>query len=275
MIDKASILIVDDEIQIVNALKRVIQLMNHEILTATGPEEAMRIMVDLKPDIVICDYNMPNINGIDVLKYAKKVIPNAARVLMTGYSDVSIAISAINEGSIFYYISKPWKNDDITSMIQRVLEMKHSQKEQSSQDQSSLGRIMNDNREYLTKVVDKLKIFDKMVEPNDLKFPILDDENIILVNSADILYLTAAGGDVLVFTVSGKYKSHDSLNSWNEKLSKSKFFRCHRSYIVNINKIEIISPWFNGTYNLKLTQCKENIPVSRENMKALRNILGI
>lgn len=268
--DKAAILIVDDEIQIVNALKRVIQFMNHEILTATDPVDAMRIMDNTQPDIVICDYNMPNINGIDVLKYAKEVIPNAARVLMTGHSDVSIAISAINEGSVFYYISKPWKNDDVTSMIQKVLENKHSQTEQSS-----LGRIMNDNREYLTKVVDKLRIFDKMVEPNDLKLPILDDENIILVNSADILFLTATGGDVLVFTVSGKYKSHDSLNSWNEKLGKSKFFRCHRSYIVNINKIEMISPWFNGTYNLKLTDCKENIPVSRENMKVLRNILGI
>ncbi len=270
MSDKDVILIVDDEIQIINALRRVIKLMDHDVITATDPEDAMRIIDHSKPDIVICDYNMPKFSGVDVLKYAKDVIPNAARVLMTGHSDINIAISAINEGSIFYYIAKPWKNEDVTAMIKHALEKKHSQK-----DGSSLQHIIKDNREYLSKVVDKLQFFDRILEHNDSKFPILDDEDIIMVNSSDILFLTAMEGDVHVITVGGRYKSHDSLNAWSEKLGKSNFFRCHRSYIVNIDKIEKISPWFNGSYNLALTDCKESIPVSRENMKALRNILGI
>lgn len=270
MNDKDIILLVDDEIQIVNALKRVIQDMDLNILTATDPEEAMRIIDHSKPDIVICDYNMPGINGIDVLKYAKTAVPDAVRVLMTGHYDVNIAISAINEGSVYYYISKPWKNEEVMSMVRHALEKKHSQSERSS-----LRHIIKDNREYLSEVVDKLKLFDRMLEGNDSKFPIIDDENIIMINGSDILYLTAEEGDVIVHTVGGRYKSHDSLNAWSEKLGRGNFFRCHRSYIVNIDKIKRIIPWFNGSYNLVLADCKENIPVSRENMKALRNILGI
>jgi two-component system response regulator LytT len=270
MKERDMILLVDDEVRIVNALKRVIQTMDIDVLTATDPEEAMRIIDHSKPDVVICDYNMPKFNGIHVLKYAKGIVPNAARVLMTGLNDVNIAISAINEGSVFYYITKPWKNEDVISMIRNALEKKRTRKERSS-----LQHILRDNSEYLTQMTDKLKLFHKMLEHNDSKFPIYDDEDIIMVNSSDILYLTAMEGDVFVITADGKYKSHDSLNTWSEKLGKSNFFRCHRSYIVNIDKIEKISPWFNGSYNLVLTDCKESIPVSRENMKVLRSMLGI
>ena len=121
MSGEITILIVDDEIQIIRALKRALHSTGYEILEATGPEAAMNILDNTRPDIIICDYNMPGMCGIDVLKYAKKVLPNTFRVLMTGYSDLSIAVAAINEGSIYYYIAKPWKNDELTSMLQNII----------------------------------------------------------------------------------------------------------------------------------------------------------
>jgi DNA-binding LytR/AlgR family response regulator len=270
MSERIVILIVDDELHIIRAMQRTLRNLGYEILASTNPKDAMNILENAKPDIIICDYNMPDMNGIDVLKYAKKVLPDSFRVLMTGYTDVNIAIAAINEGSIFYYITKPWKNDELTTMLQNIADQKQHQKAQSS-----LIHILKDNGRYLSEVVDKIKAIDKVPEYDDQKIPLLEDDTIVLINSTDILYLSAMEGDVIIFTVNGKYKSHESLNSWGDKLGKSSFFRCHRSYIVNTKKIEKISPWFNGAYTLKLKDCKDSIPVSRENMKYLRSMFGI
>ncbi len=270
MSDKTAILIVDDEAHIINALKRVFHKMNYEILSTTAPEEAINIMDDTKLDIVICDYNMPNINGIDVLKHAKNVSPDAVRILMTGHSDVNTAISAINEGSVFYYISKPWKNEEVISVIHNALRKKRSRNEQND-----LFRYINESQNYLAEMSNKLKSLDRKDEYKNIKVPVLEDENILLIDSEDILYLTANEGDVLIFTKNGEYRSRESLNIWSEKFSDKRFFRCHRSYLVNLDKIEKISPWFNGSYNIKFKNSKDNIPVSRSNMKGLKDLLGI
>lgn len=124
MNDTTVVLIVDDEIHIINALKRVFRRMDCEVLSTTDPEDAISIINHSKYDIVICDYNMPGINGIEVLRHSRQVMPYAARVLMTGHSDINIAISAINEGSIFYYITKPWTTEQLSTMMQRAKESK-------------------------------------------------------------------------------------------------------------------------------------------------------
>lgn len=254
MSDKMVILIVDDEIQIINALKRIFRKMDYEILAATMPEDAIHVINNKKLDIIICDYNMPNINGIDVLKHAKKVLPDVVRILMTGYCDVNIAISAINEGSVFYYISKPWKNEEVISVIQNALGALEKKRRQN--DQNDLYRYINESQNYLAEVSNKLKSMDKKDEFKNLKVSVIEDENILLINSEDILYLAADEGDVLIFANGGEYRSHESLNIWSEKLDKNKFFRCHRSCLINLEKIEKITPWFNGTYNIKLKNCK-------------------
>lgn len=269
MSNRIIILIVDDEIQIINSLKRVFYKSNYEILASTKPEEAMNIMDNSKFDIIICDYNMPDINGIEILEYAKKVIPDAIRILMTGYCDVNIAVSAINEGSVFYYISKPWKNEEVISVIHDAIEKKRRRN-----SQNDLYRIINESQNYLTEVTNKLNSIDKKDENKNIKVSVIEDDNILLINSKDILYLTANEGDIFIFTKNGYYRSHDSLNIWSKKLGEG-FFRCHRSYLVNLEKIEKISPWFSGTYNIKLKNCKDNIPVSRGKIKALKDLLGI
>lgn len=265
MSEKPVILLVDDEIHVVNALKRTFNRMDCEVLSATDPEDAISLINHSRFDIVISDYCMPGINGIDVLRHSREVLPHAARALMTGYSDINIAISAINEGSIFYFITKPWTTDELTSMMERAMEYKQKENRQADMSQASY-----DCSGYLSERIDRLRI-----EYDNTKVPVEDGEDIYLIYKRDILYITAAAGEVLVTTLQGTYRSRESLNSWIKKLDSGDFFRCHRSYIVNIEKIEKISPWFNGAYNLKLKYCRDIIPVSRENMKTLKDIFGI
>lgn len=267
---RMKILIIDDEINIINALKRVLIKFDYEIISTTNPEEGFEIIDSLDLDMVICDYNMPNINGIDLLKYSKEVRPGAIRILITGYYDADIAISAINEGNVFHYISKPWKNEEVIAIIQDGLK-----KRQEEVDQSNIYKYVNESYTYLSQMANIIEKSTKNKSDSASKFPVFEDETIVLINSKDILYMTSQEGNVFVYTDKGKYSSNDSLSTWESKLDSEKFFRSHRSYIVNIEKIEKISPWFNGSYNLKLANCKDNIPVSRSNAKVLKDIFGI
>ncbi len=279
---KGKILIVDDELRVINALKRVFDKNKYEIFSTTIPEDALNILNNNTVDIIICDHNMPNMSGIDVLKSAKDISPDAIRILITGYSDVNIAVSAINEGSIYYFFSKPWKNEEIIAVVEKAVIYKREQERKVS-----LYEVLNDSKEHLVEVAKQLKFVGNIVEgpvqeKKEVtqekiirKFPVKEDENIVLINPIEILYLMAINGDVFVITEMGKYKSSDSLNWWEKNLVRNNFFRCHRSYIINIDRIEKIIPWFNGAYNIKLKNVKENIPVSRGAMKKLKELLGL
>lgn len=261
---KAKILIIDDELKVINALKRIFDKKKYEILFTTKPEDAINILTN-DIDIIICDHSMPNISGIEVLQYAKKVIPNTIRILITGYSDLNIAISAINEGNIYYFLSKPWKNQEVIDVIEKALIYK------SEQDQKTLlYQVLNDNSEHLLQLTKELE---SNKRKNTKKFSVREDENIVLIDTDEILYLSAMEGNVFIVTETGKYKSSESLTWWEKSLEDSYFFRTHRSCIVNLNKIEKITPWFNGAYNIKLKNSKDNIPVSRGAMKELKVLL--
>ncbi|MCM1567311.1 MAG: LytTR family transcriptional regulator DNA-binding domain-containing protein [Dehalobacter sp.] len=243
----ARILLVDDEPMVLNALKRILHSRGYELFAATTSEEALDFLQKSAIDVIICDQNMPGMLGIDLLKRSREEYPDAVRILITGSSDVNVAISAINEGSIYYYLAKPWKNEEVISVVEKALA---------------------DKPEHFYPV-------ERKMEQEIKKIPVWEDDTIILINLSEVIYLTAAEGDVVVITEKGRYQSPDSLNSWEKKLGSGSFFRCHRSYIVNINKIEKISPWFNSAYNLKLKDTKETIPVSRNSTKKLKNLFGL
>ena len=105
------------------------------------------------------------------------------------------------------------------------------------------------------------------------KIAVLVDERIILLTYADIVYLESSEGKCTIETVDRKYKVSETLIVLEKKLSNTKFLRVHRSYIVNIDYIVEIEPWFNSTYNL-IMKNGSKVPVSRTYVKGLKQILG-
>lgn len=122
MNEKHTILIVDDDIQVLRSLKRILCSEQYCILSTVQPEEAIEILQQNKVDVMVSDQRMPNISGLELLKHARNISPSTVRILMTGYSDIEIVISSINDGNIFYYISKPWDNEDFKAVIKRAVE---------------------------------------------------------------------------------------------------------------------------------------------------------
>lgn len=107
------------------------------------------------------------------------------------------------------------------------------------------------------------------------KVPVWKENAIILLDPSDILYITMNKKKVAVHTREGWYESGSTLDELEQLLSFRGFFRSHKSFIVNMNHVEKIIPWYNSTYLMKLKADAEQIPVSRSYIKRLRELLSI
>lgn len=117
------VLIVDDEEMVITSVKAFLNLeTDYDIKGFTDPEEAARYLETHPADVVVSDYLMPKMNGIQLLAKAKQLQPEAARVLLTGHADKQSAIQAINEVGLFQYLEKPWDNAQLLLVIQSAIE---------------------------------------------------------------------------------------------------------------------------------------------------------
>ena len=117
------IVLVDDEEMVVTSIKSFLELeTNHEVVAFTSAKIALEFMKENEVDLVVSDYLMPDIDGIEFLSQAKDLHPKATRILLIGYADKENAIKAINRVGLYQYIEKPWDNDDLKLVIQNGLE---------------------------------------------------------------------------------------------------------------------------------------------------------
>ncbi len=116
------ILYVDDEVGNLNYFKSAFR-REYNVLTAESGDQALQILKeDQDIPIILTDQRMPKMSGVTFLMQSINLIPDAIRVLVTGYSDMETVINAINHGHIYYFINKPWSYDEMSIVIQRALD---------------------------------------------------------------------------------------------------------------------------------------------------------
>src|SRR5829696_6291251 len=102
--EKPTLLLVDDEANILSALRRLFRPNGYRVLTAGGGEEGLAVLARESVDLVISDMRMPNMDGSQFLAKVRAGWPDVLRVLLTGFADVNSTIEAINQGEIYRYI---------------------------------------------------------------------------------------------------------------------------------------------------------------------------
>jgi response regulator RpfG family c-di-GMP phosphodiesterase len=112
-----AILVVDDDVRVVSALQRSLY-RDYRIEIAAGPSDALDAIVQTSYAVVVSDLQMPVMNGIELLATVKEISPDTVRVLLTGKADLDAAIGAVNEGSIFRFLTKPCPTD----LLKRTLD---------------------------------------------------------------------------------------------------------------------------------------------------------
>ena len=117
------LLIVDDEEMVLTSLRSFLMLeTEYEVLTFSSSTEALEAAKSQTIDLVVSDYLMPEMTGIELLLGIKKLQPYATRILLTGYADKENAIKAINEVGLYQYVEKSWDNNDLKLVIENGLE---------------------------------------------------------------------------------------------------------------------------------------------------------
>ena len=120
---KPTVLLVDDEEMILTSIRTLLMLeADYEVECFTNPMEAAKYLEDHVVDLTLSDYLMPGMTGIQFLAEAKRMQPEAARVLLTGHADKASAIQAINQVGLFQYLEKPWDNAQLLLVIQQGVE---------------------------------------------------------------------------------------------------------------------------------------------------------
>ncbi|MFH1398066.1 MAG: response regulator [Candidatus Omnitrophota bacterium] len=149
--DKHTILLVDDEKNILNSISRLLQDDSREIITAENSREALEKLKSIGGvDLVISDNRLPDFSGIDFLIKVRQLYPNTIRVLITGYPDVESVIHAINKGQVYRFITKPWDNEEIKVIVKQALDFYDVLK-----DNRSLLKIARQQADLLKSVKQK------------------------------------------------------------------------------------------------------------------------
>lgn len=158
------ILIVDDEEDVLNALRLTLERAKQfksEISIANSGEAALKEIGKKGFDLVMSDYKMPGMNGVELLAEVKEKHPDTVRMLITGYTDINIAKEAINKAKVYNYIEKPWDNEDVRLTIYEALKRKS---ERECKDVAKVDKV-NDALTLINEFQEKLLLSVHSGEP--------------------------------------------------------------------------------------------------------------
>jgi signal transduction histidine kinase len=136
------LLILDDEENILKSIQRIFMGDSFEIAATSDPQEAFKILAKEKIKVVLSDYRMPTITGVQFLKHVKEQYPDTVRILFTGYADVSTAEEAINISHVYRFVNKPWNVGELKGVIYQAMQ-------------------------YYDLVVENRKLFESTIEKNE------------------------------------------------------------------------------------------------------------
>lgn len=143
---KIKVLYVDDEVNNLQAFKATFR-RDYKIFLAESAQEAREILVEQEVDIIITDQRMPEESGVEFLESIIPSYPEPIRILLTGYTDIQAVIDSINKGKVYHYLTKPWEEDYLKTVIKNAYEV-YSLRKENEQLTNNLLKA-NDQLEFL------------------------------------------------------------------------------------------------------------------------------
>ena len=117
-----SVLFVDDEVNILRAVQRLLRNEPCEVLTASRGAEALQMLGDQPVQVVVTDQRMPEMSGVDLLSEVRDQHPDIVRMMLTGYTEMNVAVDAINRGETYRLITKPWNDEELKATLRQAFD---------------------------------------------------------------------------------------------------------------------------------------------------------
>ena len=155
-----SILFVDDEVNILRALQRLLRHEEMNVLSTDRASEALEIGAREPVQVVVTDQRMPEMSGVDLLSKVRERQPDVVRMLLTGYTEIDVAVDAINRGQIYRLVTKPWNDDELRATIRQAFDhwdLKNEIKRLNQVTREQNFRLQDMNRNLEAKVRERTK----------------------------------------------------------------------------------------------------------------------
>ncbi len=183
------VLFVDDEINVLNALKRGIIEEEYEAFFATSGQAALKILEKEKINVIVADMRMPVMDGIKLLKEVKKIDPDIVRIVLSGYSQLPQIIVAVNKVGVFKFILKPWEINELIADIRSALEY-YNLKREAEKLKENLKKTSKMYDTQLELLQDKTMIYHKRLkEINVASQKMIDTIKWIVNNKMDSSFI--------------------------------------------------------------------------------------
>ena len=155
-----AVLFVDDEGNILKAVQRLLRNEPWKVLTASRGSEALEILDQTPAQVVVSDQRMPEMSGVDLLQAIRERRPNVVRMMLTGYTEMNVAVEAINRGEIFRLITKPWNDEELKATLRQAFDhfdLKEEIKRLNQVTREQNLKLQDMNRNLEQKVRDRTK----------------------------------------------------------------------------------------------------------------------
>lgn len=238
------IAIIDDEKPARSELEYLIRMfeVDADITQISSGEDALDRFSKESYNLLLIDINLGDISGTVLASTVHRMMPDSEIVFATAYN--TYAEKAF-EVEAMYYLLKPYSEDKVKQMMERY----HQRKRTEQPEVKQAGIV---------------------------KIPLTIDKKTFMVCLKDVVYIESQNRVCIVHTKEEAYTDNNTLNYYEERLKDKGFFRIQKSYIVNLDYITEISPWFNGTYAVKLKGFKDTVlPVSRKTIRQLKELIFI
>ena len=252
-------LIVDDEKPARDELAYLLKSFPEINLVGQGKNglEAVALIKEHAPDLMFLDVQMPGLNGLGVIKkLVDRKLKMPQIVFATAYDDYAVQAFEVNA---LDYVLKPFDKGRVAKAIlraKRMLEGKSSPTERLESLINQLGTVKPAQR---------------------VKLMVKAQQRLFLVDAEDMVYASIEDGLITIITRDFEgLSNYRTIEELQASLDPDVFWRAHRSYLVNINHIKEVLPWFKSSYLLRMGDKKQGeVPVSRAQTKRLRELLKL
>ncbi|HYD81135.1 MAG TPA: EAL domain-containing protein [Paucimonas sp.] len=207
---RRTLLLVDDEANIVAALKRLFRRDGYEILTAHGGQEALDVLKQHEVDVIVPDQRMPGMTGTELLHIAKDLYPDTMRIVLSGYTELQSVTDAVNEGAIYKFLTKPWDDEQLRAHVAEAFQRKvladenrrlalevRTANQELAKANRQLEELLKQKQLQIKRDAVSLDIVREALQHVPLPVIGLDEEEVIAFVNSAAQALFAAGGPIL------------------------------------------------------------------------------
>lgn len=150
LVHEPTLLLVDDEQNVLSALRRLLRTEGYRILIANGGEAGIEILNNTPVDVVMSDQRMPGMPGVEFLRAAREIQPECVRIVLSGYTDLEAVTNAINEGAIYKFLCKPWDDEHLKANLAEAFARRRL-----TEENRRLGRELADKNAQLETLLEE------------------------------------------------------------------------------------------------------------------------